>query len=144
MLLSEMKRRLQGLNVAQVAEETIEETKQAFIDLNTAQMYKGLDNTGQPIHPAYRSPKYARVKHEMNPLPGLGIPDAHVTGAFYRGYTLMAQGGKVTENSTVPYADELSEKYPEMWGLDPENLVTYRTGPFWSVLKNKVETQLFL
>lgn len=52
--------------------------------LNRKQLYeKGEDSEGNKLK-KYRRAKYARVKHEMNPLPGLGNPDFYVTGAFQK------------------------------------------------------------
>lgn len=141
---TEMKRRLQGLDVQAVAVASMEETAQDFIDLNTEQMYAGKDSDGEPIQPDYKSDVYAQMKNRMNPAPGYGVPDLKATGAFYAGYTLKVDAGQVTEDSDVEYADKLTEQYGEqIWGLDDENLAAYRTGPFWSVLKKKVENQLY-
>lgn len=139
-----MKRRLEGLSVQAEAEGALDDTADDFAELNTQQMYRGLDSTGQPIAPQYARADYAQMKNQMNPAPGYGTPDLYLTGAFYRGYTLRVEGGQVTEDSDVDYADDLTEKYgPDIWGLDDENLASYRTGPFWEALKERVENQLY-
>src|SRR5690348_238105 len=82
-------------------EESIQETESGFIDLNTQQMYEGKNSDGGEIG-AYRSEVYAEMKNQMNSLPGFGVPDLKLTGAFYEGYSLRIQGGEIEETSNVP------------------------------------------
>jgi hypothetical protein len=139
-----MKRRLQGLDVQAAAESSMMETAQDFIDLNTQQMYEGKDSQDEQIQPTYKRPRYARVKNQMNPTPGYGVPDLKLSGDFYKGYTLKVDGDQVIEDSDVDYAKYLTERYGvKIWGLNDSNLSAYRTGPFWSVLKQKVQSQLY-
>lgn len=143
MTATEMKRRLQGLNIQEATEEAVEMTAEEFVTFNTAQLYAGKNALGRPIAPGYAWETYADKKHAMNPKPGYGIPDAYLTGAFYSGFGISAQGGQVIEDSDVEYADKLFEKYDHLGGLDPENLDRYRSGPFKEALKQRVEAKLY-
>lgn len=138
-----MKRRLQSLNLEQVTEEAIEETAPQYLELNQEQLYEGTTSQGTQVSPRYRSPKYARVKNEMNPAPGLGVPDLYVTGAFYEGQELKVVSGQIEEDSNVDYAEDLYQKYPNIAGLDEEKLDQYRAGPFKEALEAKVKSKVY-
>lgn len=137
-----MKRRLQRLDIELLVIETIEETKEAFADLNRAQWAAGELNDGSLIRPPY-SLKYARVRQRE----GLqtAVVDLKRKGAFYKGYGVLVDNDVVRESSEVEYEGSLTKRYGKgLWGLNPENLATYVTGPFWSVMRPKVIATLFL
>ncbi len=123
---SDLLERLQSLNLRELLADSIEETAPEYVELNTQQLFKGLDGMGQSIRPLYRSAKYARVKNQSNPLPGYGTPDLKLTGAFYQGYELKVEGDELVKDSDVDYADQLFEKYGnEIGQLDEENHEEY-------------------
>lgn len=139
---TEMIERLQNLNLHDALVSSIEETAADYAVLNTGQMYEGLDGSGQKISPQYKSPQYAQEKHEMNPLPGYGYPDAHLTGAFYRGYGMRVEGDELVKDSNVDYADKLFEKYGnELGQLDPENHEKYIEGALAPVFYEKIREE---
>ena len=118
--------RLEAVNIELLAELAIEDTAKEFGKLNTEQMEEGKDSKDQKISPGYRSSSYARMKNQMNPKPGMGVPDLKLTGAFYKGYRLQVINGEVIEDSDVPYAPKLEKQYgKQIWGLDPENKRLY-------------------
>ncbi len=136
---TEMIERLQGLNIRDLLIESIEETAQQYVELNTAQLYEGKDGNDQPLNPTYASPKYARVKNEMNPTPGYGNPDLKLTGAFYGGYELRVEGDDLVKDSDVEYADDLFAKYGNAIGqLDEANHEQYVNEEMAPVLYEKV------
>lgn len=139
---SQLLERLQNLNLRDTLVSSIEETAADYAVLNTGQMYEGLDGTGQKILPQYKSPQYAREKNYMNPLPGYGYPDAHLTGAFYRGYRLTVEGDELVKDSNVDYADKLFEKYDnELGQLDEENHEKYIDEALAPVFYDKVREE---
>lgn len=139
---SELIERLQGLNLREILTESIEETAPQYVELNTQQLFKGLDGTGGSIHPLYRSAKYARMKNQMNALPGYGTPDLKLTGAFYQGYGVRVEGDEVVKDSDVAYADDLFEKYGNAIGeLDEENHEAYIDNGLSPVFTDKVREQ---
>ena len=114
---------LEEMDVEAIIKESVQEVSEEYVKRNLDQLYEGLDSEGQKITPKYRRNKYARVKNEMNPLPGLGTPDLFVTGAFYEGTEVRLEGEDLVEESSVDYAKDLEQKYGEeqIWGLDEEN-----------------------
>jgi hypothetical protein len=140
---AEMIRRLGRLDIQTATEESVLETAEEYVQLNTQQMYEGKDSYGRQISPGYASEGYADEKHQMNPVPGYGVPDLKYSGDFYRNWGISVQGGKIIGDSDVEYADKLFEKYDDIAGLDPENMNEYRQGPFREALKEKVEEQFY-
>jgi hypothetical protein len=93
-------------------------------DYNREQLYKkGQDSTGKPLK-QYRSPKYAAVKHEMNPLPGLGKPDLFVTGEFHKSIFAQVRNRSIIFDAADPKVEFLAAHYGEpIFGLQHENEV---------------------
>ena len=83
MTIVSLAEKFNSLNTDKIINESLNETKDEFKSINKEQLRAGKTNTGKNIAPKYRSKKYALAKNQMNPLPGLGNPDLHLTGAFY-------------------------------------------------------------
>jgi hypothetical protein len=107
------------LSVEQVAEESFTEVKEHAIDEQKAQMLEGKSSEGEIIG-RYRNKSYAIIKHELNPLAGLGNVDLRLFGNYSKGITLTIESGKATFNSTDEKAGKLAEKYGEdlIYGLN--------------------------
>src|SRR5579862_6482787 len=114
---------LERLDIAAIVQEALEEKKQEYIRLNLEQLYEGLGSDGQKLTPKYRSNKYARVKNEMNPAPGLGTPDFYVTGQLYDNTFADVDSGGLEIDSRMDYTPKLEERWGEdlMWGLIDDN-----------------------
>lgn len=56
-------------------------TKEQLLEVQRLQMLEGLNADGDKIG-KYKNPKYALRKNEMNPVPGLGVPDLNLTGQW--------------------------------------------------------------
>lgn len=115
--ITSLYQKLQTLDTDQIIQQSMEQTKDVLADLNVEQMNKGLNAKGEKIG-EYRSEAYAEMKHSMNPLPGFGIPDLRLTGAFYRGTSVSISGQKVIIDSSDEKSADLQEKYgEEIFGL---------------------------
>lgn len=115
--IKRFKQKVQNLNVPAVAELAVIETSNQLSNLNTEQMHRGLNSEGRPIG-EYALPTYAEAKHRMNPLPGFGVPDLKVTGAFYEGVYTEVGGMKVKTDSVDSKADDLKARFGEnIFGL---------------------------
>ena len=108
--LFDMMRRVKAMDIEKIVFDAMDANLTNMADENKKQLYAGLDKTGEKITPGYQRNKYARVKNEMNPLPGLGTRDLFATGKFYVGITFERQGDVIQEKSSVSYAEFL-EKY---------------------------------
>jgi hypothetical protein len=85
----------------------------------------GLNALGEQIG-KYRNPAYARRKNAMNPLPGFGIPDLKLSGAFHRQVYAETRGDKVILDSTDPKTQKLVDKYgEEIFGLNKVSKIEF-------------------
>lgn len=109
-------RKLQKLNTDQVIVESVQQTTGDFTEENKKQLFEGFNKVGGRLR-RYGSHKYARVKNEMNPIPGLGNPDLKVTGAFYGGINTTVSGDIIKTISSDAKNDELTAKYKGIFGL---------------------------
>lgn len=114
--VDEMLAAFRSINLEQEIAKAIETTETAYLDAQRQQLYNGLDGNGLPL-PSYHSPKYARAKADMNPLPGLGTPDYKFTGALYANMYIDFIGDLVQTKSNVDYFGDLTAR-----GGDPFTL----------------------
>ena len=121
--VNQLRSRLTALNVKDVSFRSVEETKEVITEIQRQQMFQGLNAEGKKIG-RYRSNKYARVKNEMNPLPGLGIPDLKLTGAFYAKMETDVTPEVFKSFSTDEKNAELTAKY-DPFGLNKESKSKY-------------------
>lgn len=117
MTITQLSENFKKLDTSEVIRESFLETTEKFTELQKDQLRSGKTSKGESIKPGYRSGKYAKVKAEMNPLPGLGNPDLFLTGKFYSG--IDAEPGKdlikiISRDSKGP---DLEAKYPDIFGL---------------------------
>lgn len=111
---------LQSIDINNIVEESIEETTDDLISENKKQLLAGFDSQGNRLQ-RYQSNKYARVKNEYNPLPGLGNPDLNLTGSFFSGFEANVSGNTITELSTDSKSPELEQKYgSQIFGVGGE------------------------
>jgi hypothetical protein len=103
-------------NLTVIAEESVSQSKDGFIEAQKAQLEQGSNATGESFR-KYRNPAYARLKNAMNPLPGLGNPDLKYTGSFYRGIYATVQNGRITVGSSDSKAQALEASYKNVFGL---------------------------
>lgn len=97
----------------------IRDDKSFAIDLNTGQLFSGVDSTGQMLD-HYRSPGYADFKLTLNPK---GVTDLKVTGQFYASFFMNAEAFPISFSATDSKKDELTKKYGEnIFGLTKESI----------------------
>lgn len=121
--VNDMIARMKSLKIKDVGYQAVTETKEKITDIQREQMFKGLDADGNKIR-RYRNNKYAIAKNAMNPLPGLGVPDLKLTGAFYRGFITDVTPEIFSTRSTDIKNDELTAKY-NPFGLNVESKTDY-------------------
>lgn len=124
--------RLLGLNINNLATESVNNTSYKIIELNQSQIYSGQDADGDEISPGYKILEYALQKHAANPLPQfkkapLGTPDLFLTGAFFSAFKVtQPTPGEALVDSSDAKASKLKQKYgPKIFGLSNDNLRIY-------------------
>jgi hypothetical protein len=113
-------RNFENLDTDAITEAAVNQTKGELQDKNKAQLMAGFDKTGAKIgdKKPYASSYYAFYKANLNPLPGLGNPDLHLTGDWQDEMSIEVSGESIIQNSANDKDAELIEKYgPEIYGL---------------------------
>jgi hypothetical protein len=119
--------------------ESIEETRDDYAKLNTDQMFEGKLNDGSDIEPEYAESTIRRKQKRGQPTDRVTLKDR---GDFYDEYSLVVDDEVVNIGSDVDYQVYIDKKYSQkIWGLDDKRRPQYTFGPFWSVLKIKIEAQ---
>lgn len=138
----DMIQRFESIDIEQMTEETFQETESDFAKLNTEQLYSGKLNDGSEITPEYAESTKKRKRKEGQPSDRVTTRD---TGAYHEGFTVKPKSDVLEIGSDVRYEQYLDKRYgKKLYGLTPDNSEQYSFGPFWSVLKGKLEekTQL--
>lgn len=94
---------LQKFDPVEATAQYIAAQPKALLDIVQQQLHNsGEDAQGHELK-AYKDKKYAAMKHAMNPLPGMGVPDLYLSGALYRNMQVKDTGTGYEIVSTVPY-----------------------------------------
>ena len=131
--------RLLQLDLMKLGSESLNETRDYYLDLNRQQMNAGYGRYDERIG-VYASPAYERLKTSMNPNAG-GWVDLKLTGFFQNMMYLKLVGDKKFEvGRQDSKAEELTSKYGEsIFYLSPTRLEQYRE-KFFPVLNAKIKT----
>lgn len=105
-----MVQRLIELDIDGLAKQSLGINSNVMTDLIKEQLTSGYSAKGK-IKPKYRNHAYARMKSEMNALPGIGTPDLRLTGAFYNSIQVDIGGQDVEFLATDSKSESLTEKY---------------------------------
>lgn len=138
--ITSLAQKFQQLDTDKIVQESFEETKEDFKQSQKEQLKAGKTKTGQGITPRYRSPKYARVKHEMNPLPGFGTPDLYLTGAFSQGLNVEFSSDTIDIISTDEKGPDLEHKYRDIFGLGTTFKKNYLESSLAPLVREKIST----
>jgi hypothetical protein len=107
-----------------IAENAIDKTKKEWIELNQDQMLRGQDRNGDLLG-KYKNSRYAKMKNQLNPLPGLGNKDYRLHGDYYKGMFLVVDNGVIRQGSEDEKAQWLEKNKDQRYGLQPENKKDY-------------------
>lgn len=129
--------RVKTVDVEQEAVESFNESSAEYTRGNAEQMYFGRLSTGQDITPGYAASTIAYKKRKGHPYDRVTLRD---TGEFHKKMFAVADNEKIFLGSDTYYANHLAERYTDkIFGLDSENRKEYSFGPFYGVLKRRVE-----
>lgn len=133
-------RGFQSIRLEQQIPKIIESDAELLANYNKDQLNRGLTSKGEEISPGYASPIYESEKNALNPLPGLGVPDLKLTGAFYGGFNVTAgYTGIFTFDSSDSKTPQLEAKYGKyIFGLTNENKKIYATTVFVGKLQDYI------
>lgn len=138
----DMLERFKSIDINQLIDETFIETEKSFIELNTEQLFEGKLNDGSDITPEYAESTKKRKKRKGQPFDRVTTRD---TGQYHKEFTVRPDNDVLQIGSSVEYEQYIDKKYSKkLYGLMPVYNEEYTFGPYWSVLKQKLEdkTQL--
>jgi hypothetical protein len=133
--------RLDRVDIKPVIFLCLEQSQYEWLGLNRGQLHDGQDNTGSLQHPLYAVERYAIGKAELNPVPGLGVPDFFVSGDYYNSIQVKVLRGEYsiyTYSTGVDYSAKIEAKWPRNYGLDPTNKAFFAN----EILKPKIVMEL--
>lgn len=132
--------KLKGFDVEQAIAESIEETKDKFIELNLGQMAEGKRSDGQDIQPEPYSSGYAKRRQKK----GLQTDfiDLRFTGGMYQNAGLIVDNDVIRLGSEVDYEQFVSQRFAKIWGLDDESKKIYEP-ILMNELREKLKEQLY-
>jgi hypothetical protein len=140
--ISQLIRNVQAINVSDVIQESIDDTKQALVRLQKLQMLFGERSDGKKIG-KYRSIPYAVRKQAQNPLAGFKQVDLRLHGDFHGGLFADVRDDKVVFDSLDSKTEILVEKYGEkIFGLNKKNAVEYSQNHLAPVAVNNFKKQI--
>lgn len=116
--LGDMLSFVQRLDPEFIGIQVMEDSADEILERNKAQLYRGETTDGGKL-PGYSLRAYAELKHRMNPLPGYGIADHKLTGAYYNAFIATIEGDVLHIQSM----DEKATKLEERAGGYDENLM---------------------
>lgn len=119
--LRDLRKRMQGFNMAKEVEAIINSNSEKIAQLNIDQQRRGQDAFGKPLG-KYKSRKYAEAKHARNPRAPFGVYDFWLTGDFQSEFKAGAKNGAFTILSTNYKYERLTEKSPNAFGLNNESI----------------------
>jgi hypothetical protein len=80
--IREVLNNVKSFNLTTAAMDVVSENKEKLIAIQNKRLTtKGHGSDDNKLRP-YKNKRYAIYKHEMNPLPGLGVPDLKLRGDY--------------------------------------------------------------
>lgn len=114
--INDMRKRFAAANIKQIAEDAIEDSKDAIRDLQIEQLKRGIKKDGKGIG-KYKNKAYAKKKNQMNALPGLGNVDLILTGALKNDIFVDVRETTFVIDSANEKTGGLIKKYGDPFGL---------------------------
>lgn len=137
-----MLKRVESIDIFQLASQTIADSKIEIADKNRAQLMEGYDKNGKKLK-KYASTAYAKRKNQRNPFPGFGTPDLYNMGNYQEGITLRI----LTKQTFEMYSTDwkyalLKKKYPDNLGLSNQSKEEIQNEIVIPSLRQKVKSIL--
>jgi len=128
--IASLQRRLKGINVANMASKSVDNTKQYYMFQNNLQLYDGKFNDGSDIHPNYledpyfktqqQAIGYAKYKRRITPNPKRNFytPNLFINGFYHDSRKIDVEGQRIIFNSDAQFASSIDIKYgPKLDGI---------------------------
>ena len=131
---------IHSIDIVFEAEEAIHDTRTEYVNKQREQLFKGKNEEGQPIVPAYTPRTVAIKKKKGQPTDRVTLKD---TGDFYKEIFLDTREKEFVIDSADPKAGQLIEKYGEkIFGLDETNQEAYVNNHLDDSFVSRIEKKL--
>lgn len=118
--LLQLSERLKTIDLEAEVLVIVDEIKPQLIDLNTSQLFSGVDAAGFLLKPQYKDTTYAEFKKHLNPK---GVVDLKLTGSFYEKFFISAEKFPLFLGSKDDKTPDLESKYgKDIFGITKNNL----------------------
>lgn len=116
-------------NLPQIINDFIKENEQSIVSLNQSQLWDGKTTEDEYIRPLYASRLYGQYKQEITPNSNRPdeVPNLHVTGDFYKSMNIDLREDEFFIKSETLRGSQLKQKYNNILGLTPENIIVLAT-----------------
>lgn len=140
MTLSQLRNKIQGLDLARAVVNAIEVTREQYLDRQREQFARGerADETSLGGYSLDYAAKRRRYGLQTE------VKDLNFTGGFYGSMMIEAFPDTVNITSDVDYEKWIDYHYnknKKLYGLNQENLEAYRREEFWPALKEEITAQ---
>jgi hypothetical protein len=145
---------VQKLDLDKISEESVSETKEIIVSINNKQLLAGKDNRGEDLTPSYlndpyfkskkSAEKYSKWKDEITPHPTRksGVPNLYINGAYHNSRSMEVRGKDIDYKSSYKDAYSIENKFPETYGLSPDNKQDYTDEHLRPIFLNNVKKEL--
>jgi hypothetical protein len=120
--ISEIMKRLENVDVLQLAAESIEDTRSELIENQQEQLFAGKTSAGGDISPFYKPATIAKKKKKGQPTDRVTLKD---TGAFYNAVFVDVRQTTFVVDSADPKTEFLARRYKNIFGLDGQFKAQY-------------------
>lgn len=124
---------------------SLEQTKDALLDLNRDQLYDGKTRDGKDISPTYQEDPYFKTpeaaqaysdwkdKITPNSLRKPGVPNLYINGYYHGSLGVKISGQNVFYNASAEFGNEIEQKYSDkifgLGGVYKEEYLKQDLGP---------------
>jgi hypothetical protein len=133
--IAEFGRRLELVNLTQIAGDALQQNESKVRDLNIKQLMAGLNNQGRQLSPKYSedpyfkkpgaAARYAAWKKKLFPESPFDVPNLIIIGTFHNSITATRQGDQIVFAGSASFAGDIAAKYGNKeLGLSPDSKTT--------------------
>jgi hypothetical protein len=134
--LLQLAEHLKTINLEAEVLSIIADIEPQLIDLNTSQLFSGVDSKGFLLKPPYKEAWYAEFKKSLN---AKGVVDLKLTGKFYEGWFVSASEFPIFFGSKDEKTPDLESKYgKDIFGLTKTNLANITSQTILPILQKRV------
>lgn len=142
MTIKGLYKKTRGFSIENTAQTVFANLTEEFTEENKKQLFEGFNKFGTRLK-EYANAEYAFYKYNKNPIPGLGNPDLFETGSFQNKIKMSIVGLQIVESSSDSKNDDLTVKYPGVFGLGGKYKVEFISKDLRPALITEARKRIF-